>query len=144
MARGKRDQKTSVFPLPLPSRDSVKRDVEKRDGVSLWLFLLVCALNYLNGGVHARMETFDASPVQQEILGYLKGRVDVFKEHEFEIGTFDWGKFLQTRTVSYTNEEVCAAQWTSWDHIQPALPYGAIGSVKAIEYAEDGVFWTYC
>ena len=139
MARGKRDQKTSVFPLPLPSRDSVKRAVEKRDGVSLWLFLLVCALNYLNGGVHARMETLDASPVQQVILGYLKGRVDVFQEHEFEIGTFDWGKFLQTRTVSYTYEEVCAAQWTSLDHVQPALPYGAIGSVKAIEYAEDGV-----
>ena len=110
MAGGKRDQRSSIFPLPLPSRDSVKLAVEKRDGFFLWLFLLVCGLNYLNGGVHARMETFEANPTQQAILDYLKGRVDIFQEHEFEIGKFDWARFLQTRTISYTNEEVRSAQ----------------------------------
>ena len=139
MARGEREQKTSIFPLPLPSNTSVKKAVEKRDGLFLWFFLLVCALNYLNGGVHVRMGTFEANAIQQEILDYLKSQVDIYQEHEFEIGRFDWGKFLQTRTISYTNEEVRAAQWTSWSQVQPALPYGAIGSVRAVDYAEDGV-----
>ena len=139
MARGEREQKTSIFPLPLPSNTSVRTAMEKRDGLSLWFFLLVCALNYLNGGVHVRMGTFEANAIQQEILDYLKSRVDIYQEHEFEIGRFDWGKFLQTRTISYTNEEVRTAQWTSWSHVQPALPYGAVGSVRAVDYAEDGV-----
>ena len=77
--------------------------------------------------------------IQSHVLGYLEDRVKVFLEHEFQVEQFLWSKFLQTRSLSYSGEEVRTARWTSWAHVKPALPYGAIGEVPAISLAEGGV-----
>ena len=65
--------------------------------------------------------------------------MDAFLSHSFSVSKFDWGKFLRTKTLSYTNEEVRTAKWTSWKNIKPALPYGHIGAIPAIELADGGV-----
>ena len=31
------------------------------------------------------------------------------------------------------------ARWTTWENIRPALPYGHIASIPALDLAEDGV-----
>ena len=77
--------------------------------------------------------------VQSKILSYLGERVGIFLEREFTVDRFDWSHFLQTRSVSYSGEEVRTAKWTSWDHVKPALPYGSIGSVRATDFAEGVV-----
>ena len=90
--------------------------------------MLVCSLNYLNGGIHVQLSSGPPTMVQSRILDYLRERVEVFLGHEFSINRFDWSHFLQTRSVSYSGEEVRTAKWT----VKPALPYGAIGSVRAL------------
>ncbi|CAE7940562.1 Tnks2, partial [Symbiodinium necroappetens] len=136
---GERAARASIFPLPLPDNQDITTAREKKDGKKLWLFLLLVGLNYLNAGQQAPLQSFKPSSVQQGILDYLDGRVDAFLSHSFNVSKFDWGKFLRTKTISYTNEEVRTAKWTSWKNIKPALPYGHIGAIPAIELADGGV-----
>ena len=105
----------------------------------LWYFNVVVALNYLHGGKHVSLECSTPTEVQQRILDFLRGRVDCFLTHEFRVDVFDWREFLRTRSLSYTGEEVKSACWTSWENIKPALPYGSVGSVPALDLAEGGV-----
>ncbi|CAE7745770.1 unnamed protein product, partial [Symbiodinium sp. CCMP2456] len=58
-----------------------------------------------------------------------------------DVKKFDWSKFLQTRSVSYSNEEVRTSKWTTWAwaNVEPALPLGSIGSIAAVDLAEGGV-----
>ena len=131
--------RASIFPLPLPSKQDFAQSIEKRDRRRVWFFLVLVALNYLNGGVHSCLASFEPSEVQSGILSYLEERVDTFLEHNFSLERFDWSNFLRTRTVSYANEEVRAAKWTSWSNVKPALPYGSVASLPAVDLAEDGV-----
>ena len=41
--------------------------------------------------------------------------------------------------MSYSNEEVRTAKWTTWANIEPALPLGSIASIAAVDLAEGGV-----
>ena len=132
-------RKSEVFPLPLPRPEEVREMRTKSDCRRLWMFLLVSGLNYLNGGKHAEMRNFEPSCVQKSILDYLQDCVTGFLEHPFCVELFDWLSFLQTRSLSYTGEEVKAANRTSWANVSPALPYGSIGSISALELADEGL-----
>ena len=138
-AEGRVKKECNIFPLPLPSNNDLEQMRARGDQKGIWLFIVVCSLNYLNGGIHVQMFSGPPSKVQSRILDYLRERVDVFLGHEFKIIRFDWSRFLQTRSVNYSGEEVRTAKWTSWGHVKPALPYGAIGSVRATEFAEGVV-----
>ncbi|CAE7391853.1 Tnks2, partial [Symbiodinium sp. CCMP2592] len=138
MAEGK-SERASVFPLPLPSVQKLRDSVKKRDARSVWFFLVIVGLNYLNGGMHCPMQSFTATPLQSEILDYLSARVDCFLDHPFVLEKFDWSVFLQSRSLSYANEEVRTAKWTTWANVKPALPQGSIASIAAVDLAEDGV-----
>ena len=138
-AAKREDRSADIFPLPLPSRDRVLEMREKSDCREVWLFLLVSGLNYLNGGKHAAMQTFEPSGIQSKILGFLRERVDRFLDQSFRMELFDWVSFLKTRSLSYTGEEVRSAKWTNWYHIAPALPRGCVGSIPALDLAEGGI-----
>ncbi|CAE7717658.1 Tnks2 [Symbiodinium sp. CCMP2592] len=121
-AEGRVKKECSVFPLPLPSDSDL---------------MLVRSLSYLNGGIHVQLSSGLPTMMQSRTLDYLRERVEVSVGHEFSINRFDWSQFLQTRSVSYSGEEV--AKWTSWDHVKPALPHGAIGSARATDFAQGVV-----
>ena len=91
--------RASIFPLPLPSKQDFAQSIEKRDRRRVWFFLVLVALNYLNGGVHSCLASFEPSEVQSGVLSYLEERVDTFLEHNFSLERFDWSNFLRTRTV---------------------------------------------
>ena len=135
----RRQERASVFPLPLPNLQTWRNSVSKKDGVRMWLFLVVFGLNYLNGGYHCHMSSQSPTVLQSEILEYLEGRITCLLEQSFSLEKFDWSKFLQTCSVSYSNEEVRTAKWTTWANIEPALPLGSIASIAAVDLAEGGV-----
>ena len=138
-AEGRRARECDIFPLPLPSLVNLEKMRADGDYKQIWNFVLICSLNYLNGGANVRMRDGPPTSVQSRILGYLSDRVSVFLEHEFTVERFDWSHFLQTRSVNYSGEEVRTAKSTSWKHIKPALPFGSIGSVRATDFAEGVV-----
>ena len=67
----RRQERSSVFRLPLLNLQTWRDSVSKKDGVSVWLFLVVFGLNYLNGGSHCHCLMSSQSPtaLQTEILG---------------------------------------------------------------------------
>ncbi|CAE7703138.1 Tnks2 [Symbiodinium sp. CCMP2592] len=138
-AEGTLRRKRDVFPLPLPRKSEIARFRLERSNHKVWLYVVVSALNYLHGGRYAGVCVGPPTAVQSQILEYLEDRVHVFLKHEFCVEEFHWPRFLQTRTLSYGGEEVRTAQWTTWANLKPALPYGAIGKIPAIELAEGGV-----
>ena len=85
------------------------------------------------------MRFFEPLSVQKSILEYFEECVKGFLEHPFRIELLHWLSFLQTRSLSYTGEEVRAAKWTSRANVSPALPYGSIGSIPALDSADEGL-----
>ena len=135
----KAQRKRDLFPLPLPGKSALQKHVDEKDYARVWLYLVVSGLNYLHAGRHGSVTIGNPSPIQRQILEYLEGRVRVFLKHRFDVERFDWSKFLSTRTLSYGGEEVRTAKWTTWANLEPALPYGAIGKIPAVDLAEGGV-----
>ena len=138
-AEGNNQRKRDLFPLPLPGKHMLAEYRQTGNMSKVWLYVLVCGLNYLHSGRYGEVVVAPPTQLQSQVLAYLEDRVGVFLEHEFQVEQFLWSKFLQTRSLSYSGEEVRTARWTSWVHVKPALPYGAIGKIPAISLAEGGV-----
>ena len=75
--------KKDLFPLPLSKDERRVSDRETLGGRAV----TVTALNYMHLGNIA-------------VLDYLPSRIRSFLSRSFVVDKFDWGKFLQTRTLN--------------------------------------------
>ena len=139
LTAGKKRNREDIFPLPLPGPKSLPECSERDDPEASWMLVLVASLNYMHGGQDSSFSAWPGTPLQQQIISYLRSRVRLFMENEFTIEAVDWEEFFKVTSVSYSGEEVKVARWTNWEHIKPALPYGHIASIPALDLAEDGV-----
>ena len=111
--------------MPLPGESALQKHLDEK--------------NHLHADRHGSVAIGNASPIQNQILEYLEDRVRVFLEHRLDVERFDWRKFFSTRTLSYGGEDVRTAKWTTWANLEPALTYGAIGKIPAVDLSEGGV-----
>ncbi|CAE7827088.1 unnamed protein product [Symbiodinium sp. CCMP2592] len=132
-------RKVDIFPLPLPMHPARALEQQECQSDDLWLVFLVLSLNYMHGGQHAQMSIGPGTDTQRGILEYLRGRIQGFTTRSFRIEPIDWKQFFQIRGISYSGEEVKVAKWTSWENVEPALPFGHIGSISAVDLADGGV-----
>ena len=131
--------KVDVFPLPLPMHPAHALERQDCQSDDLWMVFLILSLNYMHGGQRVRMSIGPGTETQRGILDYLRGRIQLFTKHTFRIEPIDWKQFFQVRGISYSGEEVKVAKWTSWANVEPALPFGHIGSISAVNLADGGV-----
>ena len=131
--------KVDIFPLPLPMHPAHALERQDCQSDDLWMVFLILSLNYMHGGQRVRMSIGPGTETQRGILDYLRGRIQLFTKHTFRIEPIDWKQFFQVRGISYSGEEVKVAKWTSWANVEPALPFGHIGSISAVNLADGGV-----
>ena len=131
--------KVDVFPLPLPMHPAHALERQDCQSDDLWMVFLILSLNYMHGGQRVRMSIGPGTETQRGILDYLRGRIQLLTKHTFRIEPIDWKQFFQVRGISYSGEEVKVAKWTSWANVEPALPFGHIGSISAVNLADGGV-----
>lgn len=139
LTAGKKRGRDDIFPLPLPGPSSLPYTPDEDDPEASWMLILVASLNYMHGGQDSSFEAWPGTPLQQQIMSYLRSRVRLFIANEFTIDEVDWNEFFRVKSISYSGEEVKVARWTKWENIKPALPYGHIASISALDLAEDGV-----
>ena len=132
-------RKVDVFPLPLPKHPALVLEQQDCHSDDFWMVFLVLSLNYMHGGQRVRMSIGPGTDTQRGILEYLRDRIQLFRKHSFRIEPIDWKHFFQVRGISYSGEEVKVAKWTSWANVEPALPFGHIGSISAVDLADGGV-----
>ena len=60
----------------------------------------------MHGGQDSSFAAWPGTPLQQQIISYLRSRVHLFIETDFVIEKVDWGEFFKVKSIFYAGEEV--------------------------------------
>ena len=124
-----------ILPLPLDTPFELTEVADSSETSQFLLLGLIAGLNSLYGEGLCCTGKFNEA--QKRILLFLLGEAKQFEKIGCSITEGDWNRFFSVRSIDYKGEEVKVAQYTSWNHVAPALPE-EVGRVDLLEVCEKG------